>query len=57
VNLAPTVPHLLADAAPAPSYALGGLVCAAMVCLLIVSGVVLAIVLYQRSRRGSPPTA
>ena len=47
----------LADAAPNPTYALGGLACAGLVCLMIVSGVVLAIVLYRRSRRGTPPPA
>jgi uncharacterized membrane protein (DUF4010 family) len=46
----------LADVAPTPSYALGAVACTGLVCLLIVSGVVLAIVLYRRRGRGAPPT-
>ena len=44
----------VADAAPKPAggYALG-LLCAALVCLFLVSTVILVVVLMRRNRRGS----
>jgi hypothetical protein len=47
---------IFADAAP-PSgtpFRLLGLLCAGLVCFLVISGVALAVVLYQRSRRKPP---
>ena len=44
----------LADVAPQPEYALGGLAVALLGCLLVVSAIVLVVVLLVRRNRKSP---
>ncbi len=41
----------LADAAPQPELLWGTAACAGLVCLLVVSGIVLAVVLLRRNKR------
>jgi hypothetical protein len=45
---------IYADAAARPTFALAAVACAGLVCLLLVSGLVLAILLYRRSRKKDP---
>jgi hypothetical protein len=45
---------IYADAAARPTFALAAVACAGLACLLLVSGAVLAILLYRRSRRKGP---
>ena len=45
---------IFADAAPRPGFVLGTAACAGLVCLMLISGAVLAIVLYRRSRKKGP---
>ena len=48
---------ILADAAPQSATPFGSsllLFCSCLVCLLVVSGIVLAVVLFRRSRRKPP---
>ena len=40
-----------ANAALSPDFLLGGAACVGVICLLFVSAVVLAVVLFRRSRR------
>jgi hypothetical protein len=44
----------LADAAPEPTFVLGGAACVALTCLFLASAVVLAVLLLRRSRRNRP---
>lgn len=43
-----------ADAAPQPEFVLGTVACVGLVCLLFVSGAILAVVLFRRSRKKGP---
>jgi hypothetical protein len=43
-----------ADAAPQPGFVMGTAACLGLVCMLLVSAVVLAVVLFRRSRKKGP---